>query len=256
VLVTPWLFAQEAGGWMWLSYPEAMMRVYLGVAPALALYYGAGALLLWALPGRGRRIKFAVMWVAAHAYLVGVAEIGTFNFVSSMIPVVVMLGWFLWRRQRAGDDDPLGEAGALVVLVGISTSLWWLLRGYTVANADWGFAYTYLGWVRHDAVFFGLALVLCIPKYGLGMMTGLIYICLHSTPRQVERLFDRLLLLLMFKMSFYYTQLLFGSIRPGEKLHELAVGGIIYFSLFFPMLGTVYLVFWISNRIKQRRGTA
>ncbi len=256
VIFTPWLFAQDAGGWVWQSYSEKYMRELLGLAPTVAIYYIMGALLIWALPDRARRIKFGLLWVFSHAYVVGVAEVTTVNFVSSQMPIMVLLGWFLWRKQRTdaeGDgEDPLGELGALVVMAAICTNLWFILRGFTVANADWGFCYTYLGWARHDAVFFGLALVLCIPKYGMGLMTALVFISMLSTPCRVSRLFDRLLLLTMFKMAFYFIQVLFGSIRAGEKLHELAVGGVIYLSLFIPMVGGLYLLLWSFHKIRTK----
>ena len=256
-LATPWLFAQAAGGWVWQAFGEDYLNK-MGPWPAGGIYFFFGALLLAGLPDRRRRIIFGVYWTIALAYVVCIAEITVANYVSSMAPIVVLLGWFLWRKARLaaagrGKEDVLGSLGSIVVMAGICTSLWFLLRGYTVANADWGFAYKYLGWVRHDAAFFGLALVLCIPKYGFGMMGALVYIALHSTPRQVDRLFDHMLLFTMFKMAFYFTQVLFGSIRPGEKLHELAIPGVIYLSLFMPMIGTVFLIFLLTHKWRQRR---
>ena len=256
-LGTPWLFAQAAGGWVWQAFGEDYLTK-MGVVPACAIYLVAGALLVAGLSRLRHRILFGAYWILALAYVTQIAEITVANYVSSMAPIVVLLGWFLWRRARLmargkGDEDPLGKLGSVVVMAGICTSLWFLLRGYTVANADWGFAYKYLSWVRHDAAFFGLALTLCIPKYGVGMMGAVIYIALHLTPKQRGRLFDHLLILVMFKMAFYFTQILFGSIRPGEKLHELAVGGVIYLSLFMPMIGTVFLIFWAKQGIQRWR---
>ena len=253
---TPLLFWQEAGGWVWLSYLEPFLNE-LGTLPTVAIYYLAGAALVAGLPGRRRRVIFGALWIASHGYVVGLAEIGNPNYVSSMVPVVALLGWFLWRRARAqaaGEgEDPLGPVGSLLVMAALLTNLWFIMRGFTVANADWGFAYKYLSWVRHDATWFGLALVLCIPKYGMGMIMALVYIAMLSKPRRVERLFDHLLLLVMLKEAFYFTQVMFGSIRPGEKLHELAMGGVIFLALFMPMFAVLYIILWAAHAIRQRR---
>ena len=260
LVATPLLFWQEAGGWVWLSYLEPFFAD-LGVGPTVAVYYLTGAALVAGLPGLRRRIIFGVLWAASHGYVVGLAEIGHPNYVSSMVPVAALLGWVLWRRARVrateGEDgDFLGSMGSLVVFAALLTNLWFIMRGFTVANADWGFAYKYLSWVRHDATWFGLALVLCIPKYGMGMVMSLVYIAMLSKPGRVVRLFDHLLLLVMLKEAFYFTQVMFGSIRPGEKLHELAMGGVIFLALFMPMFAVTYLLLWASHAIRQRRSRA
>lgn len=258
VLSAPFLLLQDAGGWEWRSYLQEYLH-HLGTVPTLILHGLLGLLLAASLPGWGARLVVLALVGVTQLYCTQVGDLHPSFLVAAHAPAAVIAGWFLHQRRASeGAGSPglsLEGPGHLVVMAGLSTVIWFVIGGFSIARFDFSFTYDLLAWVRTDAAFFAMALPLSILKYGLPVAVILVFLVLHLESEEIEKLFSGILSLLQLKLAFLFAQFLFGSLRSGEKLHELAIGEVATLSLLLVLVAVIYALLVGVSHLASRRET-
>ncbi len=245
---TPFLFWQEAGGWQWHLYGGYT----LSTGWALVAYYGLGALLLSRLDNWPKRVLLAGLWVAAHWYCVQLTRLRIDDFVYSLVPFAILLGWLEVRAEWGALEERRPGREALAIFAAFLTAEWFVFRGYSFQRIDFAYSFDLFSWAANAQTLFLLAFVSGLFKYGFPAAVVLVYLRLRHGPRKVETATTGILFYTHLKVVLLAIQIFIGALRTDQKLYELAIVTFAFVFCMVCVVSSTYLVMWAIDKLVAR----
>lgn len=231
----PFLFLQEAGGWEWGTYLQSYLE-HLPVWGMLTLHYGVGLLVAANLTGRGwgPRLVILALWAAAHLGAVPLGQLLPEQFVACYPPALLYIGWLELRLRTgagigaAADNERLDSDEALMLVLAMATTVWFIFKGYAINRVDFTFAYDYLGDVGTERLFVLGASAMVGLKYAIPSATLMIYTYLRLGRRHGFVMLAGVFFFIHVKLAVLLCQVLVGALGTGEKLYQLGIADLAF----------------------------
>jgi hypothetical protein len=243
----------HAAGWKWNLWAIKWLEP---MAPALTWSFFVLFALFWAWRARTTIARAVILafCLGAAVYCVGLAELGTEQFITAFLPTLFLVGLLdIGRRQwrldapSAGTPTPLG--GGLFVLALATFAVWTVATGFLLQNVDFSFGLDWFGelFARERDVF-AATYVATLLKYGLPSMAVVLALYTGADRKTFHAVAAGAGAFISLKVLTLLVQVFAGSAVQSEKYHELAISDL----LFFYALSLALVVAYVGVRVWER----